>query len=260
MNNSFRNHHPPRFVALAAVCSPPEAQRPPPPPTRCRRGTMARPNRRSSTSCARPPSREPQFARRAAHRDLRPGRHAVGRAADVHAGDVRLDRVKDVVRSLRSPRRSRTRPCSRPGGDRAPQHRRHREARRCLAGRARHRGVPRGRARVGEVREASEASGPTPNSVYAPMVEAMEYLRANGYRTYIVTGGGQGVRARSPRASTAPPEQVIGHDVQGRLHGPRRQAHADQRAGVLLQQRQGRKAGRHQHGDRAPGRRRRSAT
>ena len=27
--------------------------------------------------------------------------------------------------------------------------------------------------------------------VYAPMLEAMKYLRANGYRTYIVTGGGQ---------------------------------------------------------------------
>jgi hypothetical protein len=30
-----------------------------------------------------------------------------------------------------------------------------------------------------------------PKLVYQPMLEVMEYLRANGYRTYIVTGGGQ---------------------------------------------------------------------
>jgi phosphoserine phosphatase len=27
--------------------------------------------------------------------------------------------------------------------------------------------------------------------VYQPMLEVMKYLRDNGYRTYIVTGGGQ---------------------------------------------------------------------
>ena len=32
---------------------------------------------------------------------------------------------------------------------------------------------------------------PYTDLVYAPMLEAMRYLRANGYRTYIVTGGGQ---------------------------------------------------------------------
>jgi phosphoserine phosphatase len=26
---------------------------------------------------------------------------------------------------------------------------------------------------------------------YLPMIELLKYLRANGYRTYIVTGGGQ---------------------------------------------------------------------
>ena len=47
--------------------------------------------------------------------------------------------------------------------------------------------------------------------VYQPMLEVMAYLRANGYRTYIVTGGGQDfVRAYAMAAYGIPPEQVVG--------------------------------------------------
>jgi len=47
--------------------------------------------------------------------------------------------------------------------------------------------------------------------VYQPMLEVMKYLRENGYRTYIVTGGGQGfVRAYSEQVYGIPPEQVVG--------------------------------------------------
>jgi phosphoserine phosphatase len=47
--------------------------------------------------------------------------------------------------------------------------------------------------------------------VYQPMLEVMQYLRANGYRTYIVTGGGQDfVRAYAQSVYGIPPEQVIG--------------------------------------------------
>jgi phosphoglycolate phosphatase-like HAD superfamily hydrolase len=47
--------------------------------------------------------------------------------------------------------------------------------------------------------------------VYVPMLEAMKYLRANGYRTYIVTGGGQEfVRAFAEQVYGVPPEQVVG--------------------------------------------------
>ena len=47
--------------------------------------------------------------------------------------------------------------------------------------------------------------------VYAPMLEAMKYLRANGYRTYIATGGGQEfVRAFAEGVYGVAPEQVIG--------------------------------------------------
>lgn len=47
--------------------------------------------------------------------------------------------------------------------------------------------------------------------VYLPMLELMNYLRANDYKTYIVTGGGQDfVRTYSERVYGIPPEQVIG--------------------------------------------------
>lgn len=46
---------------------------------------------------------------------------------------------------------------------------------------------------------------------YQPMIELMTYLRANGFKTYIVTGGGQDfVRVYSERVYGIPPEQVIG--------------------------------------------------
>jgi phosphoglycolate phosphatase-like HAD superfamily hydrolase len=46
---------------------------------------------------------------------------------------------------------------------------------------------------------------------YQPMLEVMEYLRANGFRTYIVTGGGQDfVRAYAESVYGIPPEQVVG--------------------------------------------------
>ena len=46
---------------------------------------------------------------------------------------------------------------------------------------------------------------------YQPMLEVLQYMRANGYRTYIVTGGGQDfVRVYSQQAYGIPPEQVVG--------------------------------------------------
>src|SRR5271154_4202883 len=46
---------------------------------------------------------------------------------------------------------------------------------------------------------------------YQPMQEVLKYLRANGYKTYIVTGGGQDfVRAYSEEVYGVPPEQVVG--------------------------------------------------
>jgi phosphoglycolate phosphatase-like HAD superfamily hydrolase len=46
---------------------------------------------------------------------------------------------------------------------------------------------------------------------YLPQIELLKYLRANGYKTYIVTGGGQDfVRAYAERTYGIPPEQVVG--------------------------------------------------
>ena len=46
---------------------------------------------------------------------------------------------------------------------------------------------------------------------YQPMQEVLRYLRANGYKTYIVTGGGQDfVRVYSENVYGIPSEQVVG--------------------------------------------------
>jgi phosphoserine phosphatase len=53
--------------------------------------------------------------------------------------------------------------------------------------------------------------------VYQPMREVMDYLRASGFKTYIVTGGGQDfVRAYAQRVYGVPPEQVIGSSIATR--------------------------------------------
>jgi phosphoglycolate phosphatase-like HAD superfamily hydrolase len=47
--------------------------------------------------------------------------------------------------------------------------------------------------------------------VYQPMLEVLRYLRDNGYKTYIVTGGGQDfVRVYAEQVYGIPPEQVVG--------------------------------------------------
>jgi phosphoglycolate phosphatase-like HAD superfamily hydrolase len=46
---------------------------------------------------------------------------------------------------------------------------------------------------------------------YQPMKEVLQYLRANGYKTYIVTGGGQDfVRVYAEQTYGIPPEEVVG--------------------------------------------------
>ncbi len=46
---------------------------------------------------------------------------------------------------------------------------------------------------------------------YQPMVEVLDHLRANGFRTYVVSGGGiEFMRAISERMYGVPPDQVVG--------------------------------------------------
>ncbi len=52
--------------------------------------------------------------------------------------------------------------------------------------------------------------------VYQPMLELLAYLRANGFKTFIVSGGGvEFMRAFAERTYGIPPEQVVGS--QGKL-------------------------------------------
>jgi phosphoglycolate phosphatase-like HAD superfamily hydrolase len=52
---------------------------------------------------------------------------------------------------------------------------------------------------------------PYTECVYEPMLELMQYLRNNGFETYIVTGGGQEfVRAFAGQTYGVPPGQVVG--------------------------------------------------
>jgi phosphoglycolate phosphatase-like HAD superfamily hydrolase len=47
--------------------------------------------------------------------------------------------------------------------------------------------------------------------VYQPMIELLDYLRANGFKTFIVSGGGvEFMRVWAEKAYGIPPEQVIG--------------------------------------------------
>jgi phosphoglycolate phosphatase-like HAD superfamily hydrolase len=54
--------------------------------------------------------------------------------------------------------------------------------------------------------------------VYQPMLEVMGYLRANGFKTYIVTGGGQDfVREYAQKVYGVPTEQVVGSSLVTKL-------------------------------------------
>lgn len=51
--------------------------------------------------------------------------------------------------------------------------------------------------------------------VYQPMLEVMRYLRTNGFKNYIVTGGGQAfVRAYAERVYDIVPERIIGSSLE----------------------------------------------
>ena len=52
---------------------------------------------------------------------------------------------------------------------------------------------------------------PYTEMVYQPMLEVLAYLRANGFKTFIVSGGGvEFIRAFAERTYGIPPEQVVG--------------------------------------------------
>src|SRR5829696_7526892 len=51
--------------------------------------------------------------------------------------------------------------------------------------------------------------------VYQPMLEVLAYLRANGFKTYIVSGGGiEFMRPWTEKVYGIPPEQVVGSSIK----------------------------------------------
>lgn len=58
---------------------------------------------------------------------------------------------------------------------------------------------------------------PYTEAVYQPMLELLAYLRANGFKTFIVSGGGiEFMRPWSERVYGVPPEQVVGSSAETR--------------------------------------------
>ena len=54
--------------------------------------------------------------------------------------------------------------------------------------------------------------------VYQPMLELLAYLRANGFKTYIVSGGGiEFMRPWTEKVYGVPPEQVVGSSIKTRF-------------------------------------------
>jgi len=59
---------------------------------------------------------------------------------------------------------------------------------------------------------------PYTDLVYQPMLELMSYLRANGFKTYIVSGGGvEFMRPWTEKIYGIPPEQVVGSSIKTKL-------------------------------------------
>ena len=54
--------------------------------------------------------------------------------------------------------------------------------------------------------------------IYLPMLELLAYLRANGFKTFIVSGGGiEFMRPWTERIYGVPPEQVVGSSIKTRF-------------------------------------------
>ena len=59
---------------------------------------------------------------------------------------------------------------------------------------------------------------PYTDLVYQPMVELLDYLRANGFKTYIISAGGiEFMRPWTKKVYGIPPEQVVGSSIKTRF-------------------------------------------
>ena len=81
------------------------------------------------------------------------------------------------------------------------------------------RGVrPASRATGSRRRGIPDSGGCSRSCTYQPQVELLGYLRENGFKTFIVSGGGiEFIRAFAEEAYGIPPEQVIGSSLKLRF-------------------------------------------
>ena len=106
-------------------------------------------------------------------------------------------------------------------------------------------------ARLAGDRARSRFKRPYTELVYQPMLELLAYLRANGFKTFIVSGGGiEFMRPWTERVYGIPPEQVVGSSIKTQFEMRDGRADAVPPAGDQLHRRQGRQAGRHQRAHR----------
>ena len=77
------------------------------------------------------------------------------------------------------------------------------------------RGVREDRHRLARDRAHPRFKRPYTELVYQPMLELLAYLRANGFKTYIVSGGGiEFMRPWTEKVYGIPPEQVVGSAIK----------------------------------------------
>ena len=86
------------------------------------------------------------------------------------------------------------------------------------------------------------------------MLELLAYLRANGFKTFIVSGGGiEFMRPWTEKVYGIPPEQVVGSSIKTQVRDAGRQAGADPAAGdQFIDDKAGKPVGINQHIGRRP--------
>ena len=79
-----------------------------------------------------------------------------------------------------------------------------------------HGGIRADRARIGSLpRSIRNTEQPFTDMVYQPMLEVLAYLRANGFKNFIVSGGGiEFMRPWAEQVYGVPPEQVVGSSIK----------------------------------------------
>ena len=77
---------------------------------------------------------------------------------------------------------------------------------------------PRSSPTGSQARAITGSSGPTPSWFISRCWKLLAYLRANGFKTFIVSGGGiEFMRPWSERIYGIPPEQVVGSSIKTRF-------------------------------------------